>query len=91
MKRPTIEVHIDELILRNIPYAQRHHIAAAIEQELTRLLTEQGVPPSLAQGGYIPQFNVDHIQVAADAKAGVIGSQVAQTLYGNLSNDKAQG
>ncbi len=91
MKRPTIDLHIHELILRNVPYAQRHHIAAAVEQELTRLLTEQGVPPSLAQSGYLPQVNVDHIQVAADAKADVIGGQIAQSLYSKLSDNQAQG
>jgi hypothetical protein len=91
MKQPTVELQIDELILRNVPYAQRHHIAAAVEQALTRLLTEQGVPQSLAQGGYIPQVSVDHIQVTPDAKAGVIGGQIAQSLYSNLSDNKAQG
>jgi hypothetical protein len=90
MKRPAIDLHIDELILRNVPYAQRHLIAATVERELTRLLTEQGLPPSLAQGGNIPHLSVGNLHMAADAQADAIGLQIAQAVYSNLSNDEVQ-
>lgn len=85
LNRPTIDLHIDELILRDVPYAQRRRIAAAIEQELTRLLTERGAPPSLARGGFVPYLKLDDIQVAAGAKPAMIGNQIAQHIYGNLA------
>jgi glycosyltransferase involved in cell wall biosynthesis len=91
MKRPTIDLHIHELILRNVPYAQRHHIAAAVEQELTRLLTEQGVPPTLANGGTIPEITIDNISVVPDAKPDAIGNAIAQNIYGNLGNASDKG
>jgi hypothetical protein len=87
MNRPTLDLQIEELILRNIPYAQRHHIATAIEQELTRLFSEQGVPSSIANGGIISRINIDNVLAPANAKVSVIGNTIAQTIYRNLSGD----
>lgn len=85
MNSPAIDLHIRELLLRNLPYAQRTQIASAIEQALLRLLHEQGLPPALAQGGTIPHISIDHLQVAADAPADVVGNQIAQAIYTSLS------
>ena len=85
LNRSAIDLHIDELILRDVPYAQRQRIAAAIEQELTRLLTERGVPPSLARGGFVPRIKLDDVQVAAGAKPAAIGNRIAQNIYSNLA------
>lgn len=90
MKQTKIDLRIEELILRDMPYAQRHSIAAAAEQELARLLTEQGLPPSLAQGGHIPQVDIGTIQLTADSRADAIGAQIAQSVYDNLSANSAQ-
>lgn len=90
MKPANIDLHIEELILRNLPYAQRQHIAAAVSRELQKLLTERGLPPSLAQGGYIPHINIDPIQVALDMQADVIGTQIAERVYGAIASREAQ-
>jgi hypothetical protein len=89
LNRPTIDLHIDELILRGVPYAQRQRIAAAIEQELTLLLVEQGLPLSLARGGFVPRINLDDIQITADAKPAAIGNHIARNIYSNLSGSAA--
>jgi hypothetical protein len=84
MKRRTIDLHIDELLLRDLPHRQRTHIAAAAEQELLRLLTERGLPSSLARGGHIPQLAINAGEIAPDAKPDAIGNQIAQQLYGQF-------
>ena len=85
-----IDVHIGELILRDVPYAMRHHIAAALEYELTRLLNEQELPSSLARGAYIPDLTIDAMQLAPDVRPDAIGAQIAQNIYGNLVNTQKQ-
>jgi hypothetical protein len=85
-----IELHIGELILRGVPYRERHRIAAAIEAELVRLLDEGGLPPSLAGGGTVPQVRVDDLRPAVDAKPGAIGAQVAVSIYRHLSGGEGQ-
>ncbi len=88
--RPAIELHIGELILHGLPYAQRHRIAEALEQELARLLGERGLPPSLAQGGIIPQMNIGDLRLAKGARPGAIGVQIARQVYSSLTSDRAQ-
>ena len=88
MNQAKIDLHIGELILRDVPYALRHRIAAAVEQELARLLSEQDLPPTIMQGGYFPQIDIGTMQLAPDAKPDAIGAQIAQSVYRNLSIDK---
>ena len=80
-----LDLHIEELILHSFPSHQQHLIGAAIEQELTRLFTEQGLPPTLAKGGQLGQIDGGAFNVAANATADAIGSQVAQAVYGGIS------
>jgi hypothetical protein len=49
----SIELHIEELVLRGFAPGDRYWIGEAVEQELTRLLADRGVPESLARGGEI--------------------------------------
>ena len=46
---PHVVVTIDELDLGAVPAARRHIVAAALERELTRLVTERA--PRIASGG----------------------------------------
>ena len=82
--KPNVELRIDELILRGAPHAQRWRIAAAIEQELTRLLREQGLPEALAEGGALSQIKLDTLQMADGLKPQVLGAQIAQRVYNDL-------
>jgi hypothetical protein len=84
MKRGNIELHIEELILHGFAPGDGHRIGAAVEAELTRLFVEQGVPPSLAQGGEMPRLDGGRFEVAPGSRAEVIGAQVARTVYGGL-------
>lgn len=88
--KPNIDLQIGELILRGLPYAQRHRIAAAVVQELTRLLSEQGLPPSLAAGGAIPHISVNDLRVA-NGRPSAIGIQIAQGVYENLAGNGTGG
>jgi hypothetical protein len=81
-----IELHIGELILRDVPYALRHHVSAALERELIRLLSEQELPPALAQGGHIPQIDIGTMQLAPDTKPDAIGAHIAQNIYRSLTD-----
>ena len=86
--KTNIELHIDELVLRGLPGAQRDHIAAAVEAELQRLLDESGLPPSLAEGARLPEVQLDNLRLAAGVKPAAIGVQVAGAIYQNLTGSR---
>ena len=80
-----VRLHIDKLVLNGFPPVNCYRIAAAMEAELARLLTEQGVPPGLANGGAISRLDGGSFDVMPDARPDRIGVQVAQAVYGGLT------
>jgi len=87
--KANVELHIDELVLRGLPDGQREQIAEAVEAELTRLLDEGGLPPSLAAGGTLPQVHVNDLHLAADNQPGAVGAHIAGSIYQSLAGEPA--
>lgn len=75
------ELTIDELVLHGFRAGDRHLIAAAVEQELTRLLAASGPEPGLAAGGQRARIDGGSFQVVPGASAEAIGTQVAQAVF----------
>ena len=86
-EQANIELKIEELILHDLPYDQRHRVAAAIEQALTRLLAERGVPSSFTAA--LPPINVGTIRVNPNLSPESMGMQVAGSIYGQLAGGVA--
>lgn len=85
MRPQNVELHIEELVLRGFAPGERHRIGEAVERELVRLFDEQGVPPSLAQGGEFAHLDGGAFKVASGSKPEAIGALVAQAVFGGLS------
>lgn len=83
--RPSIEVHIEELVLHGFAPGDRHGIGEVVEQELTRLLAERGVSPEFAKQNTVENLDGGSFQVSAGSKAETIGCQVAQAIHGELT------
>lgn len=79
-----LELHIEELILHGFPVGDRHLISAAMQQELSRLFTEQGIPRSFTQSSEVPQLNAGNFQISSGMKPDAIGVQIAQSIYGGF-------
>jgi len=84
-----VELHIEQLVLHGFAPSDRHRIGAAIQQELARLLVEQGIPPGLAQGKTIGQLDGGAFEMRAGTPPRVIGAQIAQAIYGGLQYESA--
>lgn len=84
--QPNIELHIDELILHGFTPADRYHIGEAIQGEMVRLLTEQGIPAGLQADGDLYRLDLGSFQVSHGARPDAIGIQVAQVLHEGLKN-----
>jgi hypothetical protein len=82
-----INLHIERLVLDGLPLT-RHDgplVQAAVEAELSRLLTAQGLAPSLLNGGAMPAVRGDSIHLASQSSPSQMGTQIAQAVYGGLS------
>lgn len=80
---PNLNLHIEELVLHGFALGDRYLIGEAVHQELTRLFAEQGVPPSLAQGGEIERLDGGGFEMTG-MNAGAIGVRIAQSIYGGI-------
>jgi hypothetical protein len=84
VKPGNVELRIGELVLHGFESADHRHIGEALERELARLFTEEGVPPSLARGGGIDQVDGGAYEAQPDSGAEAIGALVARAVYGGL-------
>jgi hypothetical protein len=78
---PTVRVHVEELVLQGFAPGDRHAIGEAVQQELTRLLTEQGVPPALARGGETGRIDAGSFSLPRGARARAVGVEVARAVH----------
>jgi hypothetical protein len=82
-----INLHIERLVLDGLPIARQDGplVQAAVEAELSRLLTAQGLAPGLLSGGAMPAVRGDSLQLAGESSPSQLGTQIAQAVYGGLS------
>ncbi len=85
---PDIHLHIERLILDGLPIdrAQGAHVRAAVEAELSRLMTAHGLAPDLQTGGAVPSIRADGIQLAPGSSPAQMGRQIAQSVYSGIGN-----
>jgi hypothetical protein len=81
-----ITIHIERLILDGLPVAthQGPLVQAAVEAELARLVTADGLSPSLSGGGALASVRAGYLQLANDSNPNQLGQQIAQAVYGGI-------
>lgn len=85
-----INLHIERLVLDGLPIG-RHQVSflqAAVEAELTRLLTENGLSSHLQNGGAVPSLNANSIQLTSGNGPAQMGTQIAQSIYSGVGNKR---
>jgi len=88
--RPNVQVYIERLILDGLPIerGQASHIQAAVEAELTRLLTENGLASNLQTGIAVPSVRANAIQLTSGHTPIQMGTQIAQSVYSGIGNTR---
>jgi hypothetical protein len=77
----TIEVYIDKLVLHGFSPHQRYDIAAAVEAELTRLVSKGGIPHGLQSQRNIPSMDAANLSVNKSFEGKTIGNRIAGSVY----------
>ena len=76
-----LELYIDELVLHGFSIHDRYVIAEAVQNELTRYFTEQGVPSAFTQPTGIPLLKTDPINFQQDSGDVTLGNSIADSVY----------
>ncbi|HSS22526.1 MAG TPA: hypothetical protein VLL54_20815 [Pyrinomonadaceae bacterium] len=88
MTKRDAQLHIEELVLHGFAPGDRHAIAEAVEQELSRLLTrhcaEAGTASRLALPSEVARVDAGAFQVEPRSRPSSIGTQIGQAVHGIL-------
>lgn len=76
-----VDLQIEELALHGFAPGDRHGIGEAAKRELSRLLAERGVPPSLNEKARMTQLDAGSFHLPLGSNADAIGVRVAQAVY----------
>jgi hypothetical protein len=79
-----VNLHIERLVLDGIALSPRERamLGTAVTSELTRLITESGLPANLPAGGIVPSIPAGSIQLGSDNNPSLLGQQIAWAVYG---------
>ena len=81
-----IDPHIERLVLDglNIGPGQGGKVKAAVEAELSRLLSEGGVASVLQEGGAMAAIRANPLLVSSNTNPSSLGEQIAGAVYGGI-------
>ena len=79
--QPSVELHIEELVLHGFAPGDRFAVGDAVESELARLLHEQGIPISLRFRNATDEIRNATFNATHNAKPSTIGRQISQAVY----------
>ena len=84
---PTIELHIEELVLTGFAARDRAHIGAAVERELTRLIMQRGLSAGsqFAASLSASRLDAESFQLASASSPRIVGQHIAESVYRGLS------
>src|SRR5215218_1319437 len=84
---PSVELHIEEIVLHGFEAAGRYAVGEAVQRELARLFAEEGLPPAFTHDAEVTRVNAGTFAMNVDSDARWIGAQVAQSVYRSLKGD----
>jgi len=85
-----IRLHIERLILDGLPVnsVQSPQVKAAVEAELTRLLTADGLGNEISGGGAVPRVPANAFHLTQHDSPTRVGRLIAQSVYGSIGKTK---
>jgi hypothetical protein len=79
--KPSVELHIEELVLHGFAPGHRYAISESIERELARLLDEPGAANLLRSENPMDEIKGATFHAVHNSKPAVIGQQIARAMY----------
>jgi hypothetical protein len=75
-----VVMHIDSLVLKGFRYGDRRAIAAALQDELVRVLAAPEKARQLVGLGSTPQVRIGNVNMGADSEPAKIGAAVGSAI-----------
>jgi hypothetical protein len=85
-----VELHVEELILHGVAPRDQDAVAHAFSHELTRLLTEQGIPEDLSsgiEGQHVPFLDAGMLDARPGTAPTLLGTRAARLVYAGMGGE----
>ena len=82
MKPREIEMHIEEFVLHGFPTSERYCVADAMQTELARLLTEEGL--FITKDRAREQLDAGTIRLNLNANRQATGTQIGRAIFDGM-------
>ncbi len=82
--RPSVKLHIEELVLHGFSPHDRHNIGEAVERELQRLLFASPILAGTVQDQNIERMDGGSFRLSSSAPAGTVGAQIASVVHSTV-------
>lgn len=89
-RRP-VRIHIDELVLHGFDPGERHRIAAAVQEELARLVRNEGAPASAGIASPVDNLDAGAIRIPHGSTARAAGLRIGASIYQGLQRQNRSG
>ena len=86
MNAKNINIHIDRIVLDglSVPNHQKFEFKAAVETELVRLFTDNGLAIRLQTSSAMSHISAGDIKLADNSNPINLGQQIARAVYGGI-------
>jgi hypothetical protein len=85
-----IRLHIERLVVDGfgLQRADGKAVKSAVQNELLRLFSGEGLRHELQQGGALPQVRADALPAGTKTSPRQLGTQIARSVYGGIGKAK---
>lgn len=89
--KENLDIHIEELVLHGFEPGDHEGIRAAVENELTRLFTTNGLPSFFRSNTSSHQIDGGEFVMTAGTKPHHLGNSIAGSVYKGIRNNEGAG
>jgi hypothetical protein len=82
---PDVDIEIGELVLQGFPAVDRFRLSAAVERELSLLITKRGLSSLTESSLSFNHIDGGLLRLTPDATPDSVGRKIAQQVYRQLS------
>jgi hypothetical protein len=85
-----IRLHVERLVVDGfgLQRADGKAVKSAVQNELLRLLSGDGLRHELQQGAALPQMRADALSAGPTLSSRQLGTQIARSVYGGIGKAK---
>ena len=86
-----INLHIEKLVLAGIQITpgQQPLFQAALEAELSQLLSANGLATELTRAGNLPKISAPNLPANGENNPTQLGQQIARAVYGGIGDTRS--